>query len=61
MPTKVTTAQTPKFDAAKTYSVQVASVVKVGGLTIRPKQGATIRGDLAEQISEQIVSFEPVE
>ncbi len=44
MPTKVTKAQTAKFDAAKTYSVQVAGVVKIGGLTIRPKQGATIRG-----------------
>ncbi|MFJ6324087.1 MULTISPECIES: hypothetical protein [unclassified Rhizobium] len=42
------------------YRVQVATVVKVAGLTIRPSQGGTITGALAEQIKADILSSEEV-
>ncbi|NTI86036.1 hypothetical protein G6L87_03040 [Agrobacterium rhizogenes] len=56
MPAKATPAFKPDAD----YRVQVATVVKLAGLTIRPSQGGTIRGDLAEQIKGEILSFEEV-
>ncbi|MBB5576385.1 MULTISPECIES: hypothetical protein [Rhizobium] len=57
MPAKSTT---PAFKPDADYRVQVATVVKVAGLTIRPSQGGTIKGVLADQIKNQILSFEEI-
>lgn len=56
MATKATATFKPDVD----YCVQVATVVKVAGLTIRPSQGGTIKGVLADRIKDQILSFEEV-
>ncbi len=56
MPVKSTPAFKPDAD----YRVQVATVVKVAGLTIRPSKGGTIKGALAEQIKSEITSFEEI-
>ncbi|GAC1040304.1 hypothetical protein [Rhizobium sp. No.120] len=56
MPVKSTPAFKPDAD----YRVQVATVVKVAGLTIRPSQGGTIKGALAEQIKSEITSSEEI-
>ncbi len=56
MPVKSTPAFKPDAD----YRVQVATVVKVAGLTIRPSQGGTIKGSLAEQIKSEITSSEEI-
>lgn len=56
MPVKSTSAFKPDAD----YRVQVATVVKVAGLTIRPSQGGTIKGALAEQIKSEITSSEEI-
>ncbi|AGB71814.1 MULTISPECIES: hypothetical protein [Rhizobium] len=56
MPVKSTPAFKPDAD----YRVQVATVVKVVGLTIRPSQGGTIKGAVAEQIKADILSFEEI-
>lgn len=51
---------TPDFKPDADYRVQVATVVKVAGLTIRPSQGGTIKGALAEQIKSEITSSEEI-
>ena len=50
----------PAFKPDADYRVQVATVVKVAGLIIRPSQGGTIKGVLAEQIKAEILSSEEV-
>lgn len=57
MPAKSTM---PAFKPDADYRVQVATVRKVAGLIIRPSQGGTIKGVLAEQIKDDILSFEEV-
>jgi hypothetical protein len=56
----MTTKATATFKPDADYCVQVATVVKVAGLTIRPSQGGTIKGVLADRIKDQILSFEEV-
>lgn len=58
MPTKKTDAT---FETDTVYRVDVDRVVKIGGMVIRPKTGGTVRGELAEQFKDAIISFEVVE
>jgi len=55
---------TPKksvtYDPTKSYLVTVDKVVKINGLIIRPKSGATLSGSLAEEIKDSIVLAEPI-
>jgi len=59
MATKVSTGST--FDPSKNYKITVSEVVKVGSLLIRPKNGGTVSGEVAETIKDKITSHEAVE
>lgn len=58
MPTKKTDIT---FETDTEYRVDVDRVVKIAGMVIRPKAGATVRGELAEQFKDAIISFEVME